>query len=228
VKISQILATNPGWKYKISYAWSPRPEHPDNAMEVWWDGNLLVSIQQSGVTESNWSLGQHMEFASGDSTEIAFVEVGTPSGKGMLLDSVSVVEATVEVDIDVKPQSYPSCFNVNGSGTVPVAILGSETFDVYDVDYSTLDFGGFPVVEKRNGELQCAYEDVSGDFTFPEGSPDGYMDLVCHFEDTGEFLFDGNEAVLTGELLNGMFIEATGEVCIRVPGRFAVSGRNRN
>ena len=52
--------------------------------------------------------------------------------------------------------------------------------------------------------LQCSIEDVSGDFAYPEGAPDGYDDLVCQFEDDASLWIEGEaEATLAGSLLDG-------------------------
>lgn len=48
----------------------------------------------------------------------------------MFLDAVRIAGPThpcvIEVTIDIKPRSYPNCFNVNGKEVIPVAILGSD------------------------------------------------------------------------------------------------------
>lgn len=106
------------------------------------------------------------------------------------------------ISIDIKPGSYPNCFNINGHGVIPVAILGSEDLDVTTVDTSTLIFGGLQVRVRGNKGPLCHIEDVSGDFTNPEGAPDGYFDLVCQFEDDSTTWVPGNaEAELKGALL---------------------------
>lgn len=116
----------------------------------------------------------------------------------------------IEVGIDIKPGSYPNSFNLNGSGTIPVAVLGSEDFDVDDIDLTSLQFGGMEVKVKKNGTIQCAYDDVSGDFTKPEGDPDGYTDLVCHFVDDPAMWVGGDgTATLTGQLLDGTPFEGS-------------------
>jgi hypothetical protein len=135
--------------------------------------------------------------------------------------NIMVEEATTEivVDIDVKPGSYPNCFNINGHGVVPVAILGSETFDVASIDTSTLFFGGLSVGARGKNGIMCHMEDVSGDYTFPEGTPDGYVDLVCQFaDDAGAWASGENEAELTGALLpeNGETpITGSDSICIK-------------
>jgi hypothetical protein len=121
----------------------------------------------------------------------------------------------VTVDIDVKPGSYPNCFNVDGKGIIPVAILGSAEFDVTQIDVSTLNFGGLLVSVKNNGTLQCAFEDVSGDFSTPAGMPDGYTDLVCQFaDDLALWSPDDGTATLTGMLLDTSWFEGTDDICL--------------
>lgn len=120
------------------------------------------------------------------------------------------------VDIDVKPQSYPNCFNVNGNGVIPVAILGSADFDVNSVDTSTVLFNGSAVqVRGKKQMTMCHVEDVSGDFTYPQGAPDGYPDLVCQFvDDPAQWVTGQSEATLTGVLFDGTIFEGTDSVCI--------------
>jgi hypothetical protein len=125
----------------------------------------------------------------------------------------------LDVDIDIKPGSYPNCFNVDGNGVIPVAILGSADFDVTQIDPSTLSFGGLDVAVRGKDRLQCSYEDVSGDFTYPEGAPDGYLDMVCQFADDPTLWVPGDgTAMLTGNLLadyGGLPISGSDEICIR-------------
>jgi len=126
-----------------------------------------------------------------------------------------VVEVPLEVGIDIKPGSYPNCFNVNGHGVIPVAILGSVVLDVNQIDIDTLQFAGLDVRIKGNGTPQCSVEDVSGDFTSPEGAPDGIPDLVCQFVDEAEsWSPDNGTATVTGMLIDGTSIQGTDEICM--------------
>jgi len=119
--------------------------------------------------------------------------------------SLTVQSVPYAVDIDIKPGSFPNAININSNGVIPVAILGSADFDVRDIKISTLSFAGLAVRVKGNNQPQCSLEDVSGDFSGgPEGAPDGYEDLVCHFVNYPEkWDPEDGEAILIGELLNG-------------------------
>jgi hypothetical protein len=98
-----------------------------------------------------------------------------------------------EVTVDIKPGSDPNSINPSLEGDLPVAILGSNTFDVADVDVTTLAFGpsGAPFDHSHGPH----FEDLDGD---------GFTDLMSHFriEEAG-IAFGDTEACVTGEALDG-------------------------
>lgn len=124
----------------------------------------------------------------------------------------TVVDPVLEVLIDIKPGSDPNCFNINGHGVIPVAILGSADFDVTLINtgpnaVNPLVFNGLDVrVRGKKGPL-CSIDDTNGD---------GHLDLVCHFEDDASqwVVGDDDEGVITGELFDGTLIEGTDSICI--------------
>jgi hypothetical protein len=114
-----------------------------------------------------------------------------------------ITEGTVQIDI--KPGSYPNCFNINGNGVIPVAILGSATFDVTEINTSSLSFAGLKVRVRANGPL-CSTKDSNGD---------GFLDLVCQFEDDPANWAPGNgTATLTGTLNDNAPFEGTDSICV--------------
>ena len=75
------------------------------------------------------------------------------------------------VDIDIKPGSDPNCFNNDGNGVIPVAILGSAAFEVTQVDDSTVILEGLAIkVAGKKGKLLSHIEDTNAD---------GFDDLVA-------------------------------------------------
>ena len=90
-----------------------------------------------------------------------------------------------QVFIDIKPESWPNPINLGKVGVLPVAICGTEDFDVTTIDPGTIVLA-FEGEEGVVGPLRWSYEDVATPF---DGEPfdghelagDGYMDLVLHF-----------------------------------------------
>lgn len=104
-----------------------------------------------------------------------------------------------QVEIDIKPGSYPNSINLKSKGVVPVAILTTGDFDAQTVDASTVEFAGAAPV-------RWALEDVDGDDD---------QDMVLHFK-TQELNLDedSTEADLTGNTTDGESIEGIDSVNI--------------
>jgi len=154
-----------------------------NGIAIDANGNLIISI------------------LARDGGEI--VKVDPSSGTSELVSSsgylddptgVAIVPGSiVDLEIDIKPGSDPNSINPSDDGEVPVAILGSEDFDVADVDVTTLAFG--PNGARIDHSHGPHYEDVNSD---------GLVDLVSHYKthQTG-IEFGDMEACLSGETLGG-------------------------
>lgn len=108
------------------------------------------------------------------------------------------VPAVVEVDIDIKPGGSPNSINVvQTDGVTPVAVLGSEDFDVRDLDPATLEFGDLAEGESTGPAHQRGghFEDVNRD---------GFEDLVMHFATADTGIDPGDtEACMAGETTSG-------------------------
>jgi hypothetical protein len=109
--------------------------------------------------------------------------------------------------IDIKPGSDPNCFNNDGKGVIPVAILGSADLDVSEIDASTVELESMAVkaVGKSN-KLLAHIEDVN---------EDGFDDLVVQIEDSDCVFSPGDTtATVTGNLSDGTPFEGTDTICI--------------
>ena len=115
-------------------------------------------------------------------------------------DSITwTVQEVMSLTIDIKPgKNIKPGKKLKCKGAIPVAILGSESLDVTQIDPTTLSFEGLDVRKKRNGAVSCRIKDVNRD---------GYADFICDYQNAT------TEGTLTGELLDGTPIEGTDIFC---------------
>jgi hypothetical protein len=173
------------------------------SVEVWvhGDGEVMVTADAAGNWTADFSwiadltslsdVGSRQIDDDGDSTEVWWVWGGNP---------VELVE------IDIKPGSDPNCFNNDGHGVIPVAILGGVDFDASTVDPTTVTLDSAGVRVKGKSGNAGSLEDTNGD---------GFVDLVVQIEDV-DGTYDGGStsATLTGELYDGTPIEGSDSICI--------------
>ena len=108
---------------------------------------------------------------------------------------ISGLGFAIQVEVDIKPGSFPNSINRKSAGLIPVAILSSEAFNASSVDASTVTWAGAPVATKENGSLMESLEDINGD---------DIQDLLLHFSTQEANLPDGTtEAVLEGATFEG-------------------------
>lgn len=216
-----------------------RPGGLSHIRVVWTFDGLIVGVMsdRNGVFEAastfelgnpatNYTVGPPSQVApypargmeGGDSYIVAGNSIVVNMGVSQPGDWIRVVTlAHIDVAVDIKPRSCPNPLNVKSKGVLPVAILGTEDFDVLDIASALLE-GVAPV--------DLAYEDVSTPFhgelcDCHEAGPDGYLDLVLHF-DTQEIVSalgpvtngDVLLLMLEGEDVNGFPI--MGSDCVRI------------
>ncbi|MEJ2183242.1 MAG: PKD domain-containing protein [Nitrospirota bacterium] len=180
----------------------PDPNHPWHGELISWEWDLDNDGYYDDATgeTSSWSsctLG----------LSVVSLRITNTFGDSDEHDTVINVVETMPVSIDIKPGSDPNCFNNDGHGVIPVAVLGSADFDVNNIDPSTVQLEGLAVKAVGKGnKLLSHIEDVNGD---------GFDDLVIQIQDTdGSFTSGSGTAVLTGNLYDGTAIQGTDSICI--------------
>ncbi|MDB4433404.1 VCBS repeat-containing protein [bacterium] len=150
--------------------------------------------------------------AMGDVNEDGAPDLAVANGGGV---SVLINNSTVglTVGIDIKPGSELNLVKPSSRRLIPVALLGSDTFDVADVDVTTLRFGpdgAEPVFDLTHPFVYwLSHRDVNRD---------GKKDLLSSYRtsETG-IAFGDTEACLTGETLEGTPFEGCDTIATAPP-----------
>jgi hypothetical protein len=134
------------------------------------------------------------------------------------------IRGTLPVSVDIRPGSCPNPLNPKSQGVLPVAILGTDEFDVASIDPKSVTLSGV-------SPWRWSYEDVAApaskdaECDCVESHPDGIEDLVLKFSTTDlaeklGVLSPGSTATLpvTGTLTDGSAFRGADCVIIRGEG----------
>jgi hypothetical protein len=98
---------------------------------------------------------------------------------GVLSFSVAPVLAmegdceAIPATIDIKPGEFPNPINLKSNGVIPVALLGSATFNVANVALDSIGLHPMGPCDEAVAPVKFAFEDVN---------KDGFKDIVFKFK----------------------------------------------
>jgi len=135
-----------------------------------------------------------------------------------------VPEPSVAVNIDIKPTSCPNPLNVKSKGVLPVAILGSEDFDVTNIDVLSVRLAGIAAIRSNYEDVATPLADANECECIVE-EPDSFLDITLKFkiQEIVEVIGEVNHGdvltlPLTGVLLDERPIE--GVDCVLIRGKY--------
>jgi hypothetical protein len=158
-----------------------------------------------GPIEGKWYGGLTGTLASGEPFGNFFIHGASPvSG----YQGTIVLHVVFPPMIDIKPRSDRNRIHLSRRGSIRVAILGSSSFDVEDVDVTTLGFGPNGIEPKHDLTVPKVFFHHLRDV-----DRDGYTDLMMHYriQDVG-FSIGDTEACLSGRLVDGTGFEGCDSV----------------
>jgi len=176
-------------------------------------GTMFATINgvQQGLYIGGWKDAQPGFYPAGRSFtgDMTQMQVFYGRGRGGGTVTISNIAVTgclywTEVEIDIKPGSYPNSINLSSKGVVPVALLTTSGFDATTVKPDTMVFADAK-------PLRWSLEDADGD---------GYIDIVFHFR-TQDLNLDESStgATLTGDTNDEKHIRGTNTVNIVPKGK---------
>ena len=188
----------------------PHADHTGIALD-----QLNQHIYVTGFSHSSPDTIHRINY-DGTGLELILIDLEYPAGIEYLPEPI------IPINLDIKPGSCPNPLNTKSQGVLPIAILGTEEFEVSTIDVASIFLNGVPTI-------RSSYEDVGGPVADPNececttDAGDGFDDLVLKFYtqqivgtlgevNTGDIL----TLPLTGVLNDGTSIE--GGDCVVIVG----------
>jgi len=145
-------------------------------------------------------------FSAGDKTvnlaqDMPISQIPT-NGYGVTVSETGAINSFIPVEIDVRQDSI----NLKSNGVTPVVIFGSATFDVKQIDPTTIKLASADIKLKNNGQLMISYENIN---------EDGFIDFVFYVT-TKELnlTLNATKADLEGRLITEEIIKGSDSVRI--------------
>lgn len=131
-----------------------------------------------GLFLKGFGVGEDGEIYACGSTALA------PFGSTGVVHRIRAMELPT---LDIKPGSCPNPLNLKSRGILTVAIVGTNDFDVMDIDVSTLQLSRDPIPSIPLAPIRFTIADVAAPLVVElcdcsETGPDGISDLVLKFD----------------------------------------------
>ncbi|WP_458210118.1 vWA domain-containing protein [Haladaptatus sp. NG-SE-30] len=170
-----------------------------------------IEVYTIGVGLNSLAQNLMLEMASEPKASHAFPNVDVEQIEATF-EEIAADICPTEVEIDIKPGSYPNAINCspNREAVIPVAILTTGDFDATTVDPASLRFGSPSTVIGGGGATL-----VHGDGHLQDVDLDGDRDFLGHFpvKDAG-FTAGDTEGVIVGTTQDGESIAGVDTVKI--------------
>lgn len=186
-------------------------QNPDDLNEVGFSHEISLNVDEENTI----------------TVTVSDVDQTDPVTLTMTVFSESCGPDVIECAVDIKPGSCPNPLNVKSKGVLPIAILGTEVFDVGSIDLNTVRLVGVAPVRSD-------YEDVGTPF-YPfigkedkldctELGADGFLDLSLKFDmqEIVQAIETSGEEVVDGKI---MTLPLTGNLLVEFGGN-AISGED--
>jgi hypothetical protein len=202
-------------------SWSEFASFPCTGCTLLYQQNLPLDYS----TTQGWKTFEGSFIPAASHAVVAVgIELGGNSGYARGVDDV-VMSQTIEVPVDILPNSCPNPINVAARGMLPVAILGTEDLDVADIDPESVMLEGVLASDYEYMDVATPYEPYVGkpldQYACSTYGPDEFEDLVLYFDRLAVGaaiapVSDGTVMILelTGELTDGTPI--VGEDVVRI------------
>ena len=129
---------------------------------------------------------------------------------------------TVDVELDIRPQSCPNPLNTESKGVLPVAVLGTANLNVNDIEVSTVQLEGVAPLRSDIEDVAAPVTNRQHECDCTSNGADGFDDLTLKFDiqaivNAIGSLNDGDQVILTltGNLEDGTSIEGVDCVLIK-------------
>jgi hypothetical protein len=173
--------------------------------------DVIVPQQQAG---GSWP--DSAAFVWPDGTEYVVDSLLSTLWALLTLERVAPPEI---VPVDIMPTSCRNPLNVKSKGVLPVAILGTEDFDVTQIDPASVRLEGVAPMRWALEDVATPYEPYIGKedcFDCTTEGPDGYLDLTLKFgmQEVVAALGDVNDGDCLVLTLTGNLMEEYGGIAI--------------
>jgi hypothetical protein len=179
------------------------------------DGTMAFELTAAGVFEEYPGYGAVITARYDRGTPVVS-DSPDPGGPQIMSAELSWVQITImgPIAVDIKPGSCPNPINTKSKGVLPVAILGTQTFDVTRIDPASVELVGVNPLRWSVEDVSTPYEPFigkEGPEACNEMGPDRIDDLTLKFSTQAIISALGpvnNGDVLTLEL-NALLVDGT-------------------